>query len=406
MHKKLTSGLLAAISGLGICLPAQAMEQEDGFQVGNTTISMQGFVKLDAIATRTGSGEFAADELRDLYVPSTTPVGGDDSSESLNMHAKESRFSFRTKTDVGTGTPITGLLEMDFGPGREVLNGTATTNRSSVNLRHAFFQYGNWGFGQTWSTALFGPAMMETLNFFALSEGTPSQRTPQVRYENASWAIGLESPTTTAQLTGTDTSVASLKDDATDSLLPDVVARYSIMDPSYQLAFVGILRQLQVDGSVNNAFSAGPATVDDTELGYGLGAAGNIGLGDETDLKFMVLGGSGVGRYTGLAFTPDVEISDDGSSMNAVDHVGFNIGLAHRLNSQWRTNVGFGMEHADLSGEKLSDSSWSGTANLLYSPVRDLTLGAEIKHGERTLVNGESGSQSRLQFSAKYSFGL
>lgn len=331
MCNKLTAGLFVVSCGLGISAPLQANAQNEGFRAGNTTISMKGYIKLDTVAVRTSDGELLAESLRDFYVPATTPIGGGSSSKSLTMHARESRFAFQTKTDLGMDTPLTGFLEMDFGPAREVLNGTATTNRSAVNLRHAFFKYGNWGFGQTWSTALYGPAMTETINFFGLSEGTPSQRTPQIRYENSSWAVGLESPTTTAQLTGTNTSAATLKDDFADGMIPDLVVRYSIMGNHSQFALVGILRQLKVDGTVNNPFSPTSPTVNETDVGYGVGISGKIGLNAETDFKFMVLGGSGVGRYTGLAFTPDVEVKDDGSSMDAISHIGFNLGVAHRI---------------------------------------------------------------------------
>lgn len=401
MNKKLSQSLLALTIGASMSLPIQAAAQEDGFRVGDTTISMYGYIKLDAIAVRTSDGDLVSDTLRDLYVPATTPVEGLglDSSESLTLQARESRFGFRTVTDVGTGTPLKGLLEMDFGPGRDLLNGTSTTNRASVNLRHAFFEYGNWGFGQTWSTALFGPAMTETLNFFSLSEGIPSQRTPLLRYKSGPWAVALENATTTAQLTGADTTRASGKSDASDGVIPDLVVRYAMMGKRSQLALVGIVRELRVDGAVAGV------TVDESEVGYGLGVAGNVKVTNSTDLKFMLFGGSGIGRYTGLGLNPDVEVANDGSSMDAVDHVAFNVGAAHRINNNWRTNVGFGMENADVDGQKLTEKSWSGTANLLYSPAPALTFGAEVKYGERTLVDGSDGNQTRLQFSAKYSFG-
>ena len=98
-------------------------------------------------------------------------------------------------------------------------------------------------------------------------------------------------------------------------------------------------------------------------------------------------------------------MADDGSEMEAVDHVSLNVGLAHKLNTRWRTNIGFGMEKADLEGDKLSDKSWSGLINLLYSPTKSVTVGAEVKHGQRELVDGTDGKQTRLQFSAKYNFG-
>ncbi|WP_077528997.1 DcaP family trimeric outer membrane transporter [Vreelandella utahensis] len=407
MYKKtkISTSIFAMTFGFGALLPLQAAGQDEGFQVGNTNFTIGGYIKLDTIATRTSDGKLAADSLRDFYVPSTTPVGGGDSNESLTMHARQSRFSINTVTDLGTGTDLTGFVEMDFGPARELLNGTSTTNRAAVNLRHAYFEYGNWGFGQTWSNALFGPAMLETLNFFSVSEGVPTPRQPQIRYENGPWAVSLENPTTTAQVEGANTSVISSNVEVTDSILPDVVVRYSMMGQDSQLALVGIVRQLKVDGTINNEpFTQSTPTLDETESGYGLGVSGNVQLSEATDFKFMALGGSGVGRYSGLAFAPDVVVASDGSGMEAVDHVGFNLGIAHRINKHWRTNVGFGMEDADVEGQKMSETSWSGTANIMYSPAPALTFGAEVKHGERTLVDDTDGSQSRLQFSAKYSF--
>jgi len=404
MSKVFVSSVLAA-SCVGALTSAPVIAQEDGFKAGNTTITMDGFIKFDTIAVRTSDGGFPVQELRDMYIPGATPVGGQDSEESLTMHAKESRFSFKTSTDLGTGTPLKGLIEMDFGPGRAMLNGTSGTNRAAVNMRHAYFQYGSWGFGQTWSTGLFGPAILESLNFFALSEGMFTPRQPQIRYTNGAFAIALESPTTTAQVNGSDTSSASLKSEFGDGLLPDVVTRYSFKAGNAQLALIGVLRQLEVDGRVSNFGASATPTIDETETGYGVGVAGNVALGGVTELKFMAFGGSGTGRYSGLGFAPDVVVADDGSEMEAVDHVSLNLGIAHKLNTRWRTNFGFGMEKADLEGDKLSEKSWSGLVNLMYSPTKAVTVGAEVKHGERELVDGTDGKQTRLQFSAKYHFG-
>lgn len=405
MSRVLSAGVSAATC-VGMFASAPLMAQENGFKMGNTTITMDGFIKLDTIAVRTSDGSFVAEELRDAYFPGTTPVGGRDSDESLTMHAKESRFAFRTDTDVGTGTPLKGLIEMDFGPGRAMLNGTSTTNRAGVNMRHAYFQYGKWGFGQTWSTGLFAPAILESLNFFALSEGMFTPRQPQIRYTSGPLAISLERPTTIAQVSGSDTSLASLKSEFTDGLVPDLIARYSINAGKAKLAVTGILRRLEVDGRVANfGATATPTLSGETATGYGISVAGNVPLGEATSLKFMALAGSGVGRYSGLAFAPDVEVADDGSKMDAVKNVSFNAGIAHRFSPQWRTNFGVGMEDADLDGERLSEKSWSALVNLLYSPVKPVTFGVEVKHGQRELVNGTDGSQTRLQFSARYDFG-
>ena len=42
--------------------------------------------------------------------------------------------------------------------------------------------------------------------------------------------------------------------------------------------------------------------------------------------------------------------------------------------------------------------------NLLYSPAKKLTIGAELRHAERENEAGADGSLDRLQFSAKYMY--
>jgi hypothetical protein len=42
--------------------------------------------------------------------------------------------------------------------------------------------------------------------------------------------------------------------------------------------------------------------------------------------------------------------------------------------------------------------------NVFWSPVRNVDLGIELRHGERKLVSGAKGSLDRVEFAAKYSF--
>ncbi len=46
----------------------------------------------------------------------------------------------------------------------------------------------------------------------------------------------------------------------------------------------------------------------------------------------------------------------------------------------------------------------SAAANLFYSPVKNIDLGIEVRHGERKLVNGADGKLDKVEVAAKYSF--
>ena len=42
--------------------------------------------------------------------------------------------------------------------------------------------------------------------------------------------------------------------------------------------------------------------------------------------------------------------------------------------------------------------------NLIWSPVANVNLGAEVIHAKRIVTGGDSGTLNRLQFSAQYNF--
>ena len=48
--------------------------------------------------------------------------------------------------------------------------------------------------------------------------------------------------------------------------------------------------------------------------------------------------------------------------------------------------------------------AWSLAANLFWSPVENVDLGVEYRHGQRELVNGAKGQLDRVEFAAKYGF--
>ena len=60
----------------------------------------------------------------------------------------------------------------------------------------------------------------------------------------------------------------------------------------------------------------------------------------------------------------------------------------------------------DLSiiGLATNKSAKSVRANLIWTPIPAMDIGAELMHGERELESGVSGDVTRLQVFAKYGF--
>ena len=159
---------------------------------GTIDFSIGGYAKLSAIYSDTDSGTIpggAAGLGRNIYLPSATPVGNNPDHQTLDMTARESRINFKAKTEKD-GHKIGMTLEFDFlgtTEGNEVVS-----NSYAPRLRHFFFTFDNWLFGQTWSTFQDVGALAESVDFLASPEGIVFIRQAQVRYTAGDFQVGLE----------------------------------------------------------------------------------------------------------------------------------------------------------------------------------------------------------------------
>jgi len=116
-----------------------------------TTFTFGGYVKMDAMTSNFHNGPVPLDNaLRDFHFPGAIPVGSESDVFATNdYHAKESRFNLETRTTVGEKA-LRAFVEMDF-----LLAGQddeRVSNSFNPRLRHFFFVYDEWTFGQTWTT--------------------------------------------------------------------------------------------------------------------------------------------------------------------------------------------------------------------------------------------------------------
>jgi len=379
-----------------IALSCAASTQAKGIEVGETTFSVHGFIKIDALFTEYNDGVPVAGAIDDFYIPSLVPTraaGSTNTSEGVqfNSHAKQTRFNIGSSTVLSNGEKVKGFIEMDFGPGSATSNGEKTTNRSGVDLRHAVITYDKWKFGQTWTNALNGSAIAETLDFFALSEGMIDTRQMQVRYTNGPLSVSLENPETTVRLNapGPDTQ-------ADDSSVPDLIAKYGFKDNWGNVSVAAILRQLKYNDGAN---------VDSTESAAGISIAGRINAGGKDDIRFQITSGKGLGRYVGLGLNADAYV-DANNELATIDQTAANIGYRHFWNETTRSTIGYAIysADADAGAPTYNEKSQSIHANLLFSPMPKLTLGGEFIYGKLEKSNGNEGDMNRIQFSAKYTF--
>ena len=163
--------------------------------LSQTTFKFGGYVKLDMMQSKFYNGEVAVGSpLRDFHFPADIPVGGKNEILATNdYHAKESRFNFGTETKVGDHL-VTSFVEMDFllaGQGDE-----RVSNSYNPRLRHFYFTYRGWLFGQTWTTFQILD-IPDDLDFVGAADGIIFNRQPMIRFTTGSWQFAIENSETT-----------------------------------------------------------------------------------------------------------------------------------------------------------------------------------------------------------------
>jgi hypothetical protein len=377
-------GMLLAASGIA---PDSLMSQ--------TTFTFGGYVKFDALSTHFYDGTVAnTSVLRDIHFPGAIPVGGEsDVFATLDYHAKESRFSLGTATELDNGKHLRSFFELDFllaGQGDE-----RVSNSYNPRLRHAYFAYGGLLMGQTWTTFQILD-IPDDLDFAGAAEGIIFNRQPQVRYSTGNWQFAIESSETTLT-----PYLESGRQGSGNALFPDLVARYNVRWDRGNLSVAGILRQLNheydEDGTIRN----------ESAPGYGGTFGGKLLVGERDDIRFQVSGGMGLGRYAALNFVNGAQIRDDRTIEAIPSALGF-VGYRHFWSERWRSSANVSAFRADHDTSIVSDevnrSAWSASVNLIYSPIPELHFGFELMRGTRKLENDVEGVFDRFQFSGRYDF--
>lgn len=358
----------------------------------NTEFSYGGYIKLDVIASEMSDGQLGPDNVsRNFYIPGGTPTsnGSGKSSSALEYHMKQTRFNFKTVTDLENGDKVTGFIEMDFYGGGTFEN-ERVSNSNSPRLRHAFIKTGKWTFGQTWTTLMNTGALVESVDFIGISDSTPFVRQAMVRYTNGGLVFALEN----AETTVTDATGARQISDTSN--IPDIVAKYNLKAGDHSFSVAAIGRSLKYK-TANNS-------VDESTSGFGVSFAGKLSIGAADSLKVGASNGA-LGRYVGLNTANDAALI--GGKLESISLTSAYAGYQHKWNSQMRTNLIHSMLTIDNDKKAAGDPNKEASStriNLMYQPAKALTYGIELSKATLKKESGNDGDQTRLHFMAKYAF--
>lgn len=356
--------------------------------IAETEFKFGGYVKADVMFSDYSEGAPDSGNLsRQFYVPGTIYGVPGNGEQVVDFQARESRFNFKSTTDLD-GHKLSGFIELDFMTHPD--GNERVSNSYSPRIRHAFVSFDNWTVGQTWSTFQNPGALPENLDFVGAAEGTPFVRQTQVRYTNGGFQFAIENPETTVTPNGGGARIVS-----GSGMVPDFVARYNFKTKDgAKFTVAGLARQLNLE----------KGDIDSQTMGYGVSFTGVIPVGDD-DIKLSATAGDGMGRYMALNYV-NAGVLDASGDINTISSYGGFVSYRHWWNDKWRSSFTLSGFKADndvaLTGGGVNEESYSGYVNLLYSPVKPITVGVEYMYAENSKQNGDKGELNRLMFSVKY----
>ncbi len=380
----------------------------EGKTAQKLSAEVYGFVQADSIYDFKRVDPDWEDTLRVTTIPTQSGAYGNDGDFVFSV--RQSRLGIKGNY----GDDITFKLEGElFGVGSD-------EGQTTLRLRHAWATYKDFGMGQTWSNFMDIDIFPNTIDYWGPT-GMVFYRNQQARYTfpmgDAEFSLSLEDPSTALTVgefrdTGNCDlpnpppdceSVDSTADELFQSYddIPDLTARYRRNGEFGHYQVAGIVRKLGYEQLQTGS--------KDYEVGWGINTSTGLATWGRDQLKLQVVYGEGIGNYMndgGMDIAPD---SKDILSARAetVPILGISTYYDHYWNDKWSTSFGWSMTDLDTSDGQSKNEFKRGQIaqiNLLHYPADHVMLGTEFIWGQREDIDGNLGSDYRIQFSLKVDF--
>ena len=359
------------------------------FHIPNTktVLTLSGFIKADVIhdSDRIESPyKFVAKDI----VVDGQPSGQPSSRTTLTANASRFIVASATPTDYGK---LSTFLSFDF---------AKNTSSSDPDLRFRqgwgqlddFFWGGALRVGQSWTSWDDLAALQETLDFQG-HNGSQQNRQTLVR-----WARDFQKKYTLwVSVENPDYSITNGK---TKSAWPDTIVSLKWHGDWGHLKPALMGRQLRGDSDDGGD--------DDTAFGWGTQLAGILNvplLAKKDNFSFQAVYGAGIGSYNNDGF--DDAIFDGSNNLKAIKSFQGYCAFQHWWMDSLRSNAVFGYVDIDNRNQQSDGSlerSMYFAGNLVWSPIKQMDIGAEYLWGQRDNKNGATGTARRFQLSTKFMF--
>ena len=342
-----------------------------GFRLpgSETSVRFYGYAEAHAIHDLKQPGP--SDSFTDLMFQPLPSDGVPKGKTKLT--AQTSRFGFESSTPTALGTFNT-KVEADF-----YAYGAGARNR--LRLRHAYGEYAGFLVGQTWSTFMDLDDLPETVDFNG-PIGAPFSRRTMVRY---TYADAKEGYKLTFAIEDPEDQFGG---GSANERVPQLIARG---DKSFNWGALNV----RVLSHEKRSFAA-------TKRGFGFGVGGSYKLTDKDLL---------MGQYTRVDGDIDQLYGSNGYAIDGTTgaitfdkNQGLVVGYTKTFSDQLRGSLVYGLNRGKTAQAVDNRTLSQLFVNVIYSPIKNVELGAEYIHGQRKTFTPETGTMSRFDLMGRYSF--
>lgn len=352
-------------------------------------VKVYGIARVDAAVDFKSSPDSGGRTTSSLY---RTPF----ESEKRSNHARSDAMINASRLGVYFNSPnkaVTGNIEADFFDSSNM-----GTGDGKFRIRHAFFTYKDWTFGQTWSLMSNMETRTEAVDYTQFV-GTSYTRTPQIRYD---WKIDANN----------DLKLALEYTGSRVSAFPTLTGRYTFKQGPLTALAQGFINEKSTDVATDTvkkvSWGAGGGLKYQLTPQQSVQANYQYIVGDQKFMPYTTQ--SGLANSTSLNAAGDFSLNEDKTDlvMNKLNSI--NIGYSYKFNEQWRANLSASMfdydddtAYAKLNpdaNKRLTDYA----ANVFYSPIEQMDIGMEYHQGKREVFDGRTADVSRVNFVSMYKF--
>jgi len=366
------------------------------------TIELYGFIMMDSGYDFGQNDPNWFDVMRPTKLPSYTNQFNNNGNVYFSV--RQTRFGVKTSTPTSMGDLKTQFEWELFGTGVDA-------GQTTLRLRHAYGELGQFGAGQYWSPFMDIDVFPNSLEYWG-PNGMPFFRNVQFRWMpikgNSRVTVAVERPGASADQ-GVYQGRVELQGIRPHFDLPDFSMEAKLGREWGYVKGSAIFRKISwVDLNKTPTHD-----LSGDVFGWGITLSSNVKFNQKNTGRFQVVYGEGVENYMNDA-PVDVGIKNNFSNPHTpllgvpLPVLGVVSFLDHTWSERFSTAAGYSMVDIENSNGQSADAYHQGhyaLANLLYYPVKNVMMGSEFQFGRRiNYKDGFNYNDYRLQFSFKYNY--